>query len=159
MKRSRIHRRIRRCDRRGLTIIMVIAFYAIAVAMIGVWVRSALDRQQQVRRWHEKTQAVWLAESGVRRAVAQLTIANGYEGELWEISATELAGNHAAEVLITIEREPAKSGVENESTAAYSQVTISATADYPAGDSKRVQHTKTTEHRISAIPTDSGESS
>jgi len=38
-------------QRRGVTIILVIAFYAIAVTLLGVWIRAVLAHRQQVIRW------------------------------------------------------------------------------------------------------------
>jgi len=137
MNSIRFRRSGGRAPRRGVAIIMVIAFYAVAVAMMGVWVRSALSHQQQVRRWHEKTQATWLAEAGVRRAVARISSDEEYSGERWQIESTEIGGDHAAEVVLRIEPVEGTLGL----------VRITATAHYPAGQKKRVQSSKILELR------------
>lgn len=139
--------RRRRTERRGITIIMVIAFYAIAIAMIGLWVRSAFDRQQQVRLWQEKTQAAVLAEAGVRRAVALLDRDEKYAGELWAIEAEELASVTAAQVLIEIEHLAAQDADSQLPPDEQPRIRITAIASLPPGENKRVQHTKTIEYR------------
>ena len=141
-------RRSRTSDRRGLTIIAVIAFYAIAMAMIGVWVQSAIDRHQQSRQWHEKAQSIWLADAGIRRAVAHLTRQPGYEGEVWQIDAEQLGGLESATVAIEVE-----------AAETDEQFTVTATAVYPAGSKKRVQHTKSVQYRVPDANEPSGESS
>lgn len=154
--RKRKLSRIDRNKRSGLAIIMVIAFFAIAVAMIGVWVRSSLDTRQRVRRWHEKTQAVWLADAGVRRAMARIALDSEYRGEVWSIPAEEIGGKWPADVVIRV--EPAsKRTAKNDS--ATKRVEITATAKYPAGLDKRVQHTSSTLFRLKMSDDKIGESS
>lgn len=135
-------------DRRGLAIIMVIAFYAIAMAMIGVWVRSALDRQQQAKQWHHKAQAIWMADAGVRRAVVQLAKQDAYEGEVWEIGSAELGGSSSAKVVIKIETRRDSADVE-----------IVAIATYPVDGKQRAQHTRALNYSIPVPSEASGESS
>lgn len=132
--------------RRGGSIIVVIAFYAIAITMMGVWIRSALVHHRQVSRWHERTQAVWLAEAGVRRAAARLARDDGYQGERWDIPAAEIGGQGAAEVIILV--EPLESGdklAENLGRPSQRRLRISATATYPLGSRSKNQFTKTIE--------------
>ncbi len=149
MTSNQHRRRKARVPRQGVAIIMVIAFYAVAIALIGVWVRSALDHQQQARRWHEKTQVNWLAEAGVRRAVAIISNDKNYTGERWLIESAEIGGDHAAEIVIRVE------SVEGTRNARQ----IIATAHYPPGQQKRVQSTKTLEFSLPTITELSGESS
>ncbi len=143
------HHNKHRTQRRGVAIIMVIAFYAVAVAMVGVWVRSALDHQQQVRRWHEKTQATWLAEAGMRRAVARISYDEHYAGERWLIESAKLGGQFSADVLIQI--EPVEE-IPN-------LIRIIATAHYPAGEQKRTQSTMTLKYSLPTKTETTGESS
>ena len=139
MKPNRPRRPRRRTQRRGVAIIMVIAFYAIAVTMIGVWVRSALGHQRQVRRWHEKTQATWLAEAGVRRAAARISKDSEFTGERWQIEAAELGGRFAAEVVIRIEHIGSLDRKDDPSREPTSQFRIIATARYPANPTDEQQ--------------------
>lgn len=135
--------------RRGVTTIPVIAFYGVALTLVGTWVHSALDHQQLVRRWHEKTQAVWLADAGLRRAIARVEADSAYDGERWQITAAQLGSLFDAEVEIQVKPLPQSDPSENDSD----QVEIIAIARYPAGAAKRAQATKTTTYRM-PVPTD-----
>lgn len=148
------HRHRTREHRRGVTIIPVIAFYAVALALVGNWVSAALSHQKLVRRWHEKSQVVLLAEAGLRRAAAQLATNPEYEGERWLITADELAAASSADIEIQI--SPATE--QEASSATTEQVRIVAIACYPAGDSKRVQATKTLTFQTANASSLSGES-
>ena len=145
--RSRtLARRPDRKARRGVTIIIVLAFFAIAIALLGVWIRTALTQRRQLQRWHQRCQATWLADAGLRRAAARIAGAGAaYEGERWHIGARSLGGKEAAEVAIRIENmtDPDSTGDPSEATSR--RVRIVATADYPAGPRRRVRFTKTTE--------------
>lgn len=149
-----------RHPRQGFAIIMVIAFYAISVALIGVWVRSAISRQQQVKRWQEKTQVTWLAEAGLRRAVARLAVDSAYAGEVWQIEGDDLGTDSPAEVEIRIDPLPQAADDETSNTASTPErVTIVAIARYPANQPTRAQQTKTARFRKPALIATSGESS
>lgn len=139
---------------RGAAIIVVIAFFAIAMTLIGVWVRSALQQQQVVRRWHEKTQARWLAEAGVRRAVARLQADQDYRGERWLVAAEQLGGPFPAEIEIDVEL------TDGDDARAARDRKIVALARFPAGDLARAQATKAVDYRLSptrSIPEQSDE--
>ncbi len=135
-----------RSQRQGVAIILVIAFYAVAITLFGVWIRAALLQQQQARLGHEKMQAIWLADAGIRRAAARLATDADYAGERWQIEAEQLGGNHAAAVEIRIE------AIEPPSEPP--RVRIVAIAELPAGTSRHVLHTKSTEINL-AKPNDS----
>jgi len=113
----------------GVSIILVIAFFAVATTLIGAWVRGALLQQRQSRRWHDRSQAVWLAEAGVRRAQNQLAADADYRGQRWEIPASQLGGKHPAIVTIAVD-------------AVDDTRMITATCDYPAGARRQVRITK-----------------
>lgn len=153
MRNSRTHQQKVRRDRLGASIIIVIAFYAIAMTMIGIWMRSALRQHQVVRRWHEKTQALWLAEAGVGRAVARLQADRDYRGERWQIAANQLDDRLAAEVEIRVEAE------KDANEIMVTGFRIVAVARLPAGDLTRAQATKTTDYRLSPAGEVPGESS
>jgi len=127
-----------RNPRHAVTIIVVIAFYAIAVAMFGSWIRSTLGHQKQARHWHEKSQATWLADAGLRRAAAQLTSNTNYTGEQWQIEADQLGGKHTAAIQIRVEAVKESNG----------QFQISATAEYPAEKLQHARITKSTNFEI-----------
>jgi len=130
-------------SRKGGAIIVVIAFYAIAITMMGVWIRSALTHQRQISRWQQRTQTVWLAESGVRRAAARIAEDAHYEGETWHISASELGGRNAAEVVIVVEQVKNEEGPEVKVDQSKTLVRITATATYPFDSQQKNRITKT----------------
>jgi Tfp pilus assembly protein PilX len=139
-------RRPDRNARRGVTIIIVLAFFAIAITMLGVWVRAALTQRRQMQRWHQRAQATWLADAGVRRAAARLAgEGTAYQGERWYIGAGSLGGEEDAEVAIRIEHGTDSGFTEDPTGESSRRVRIVATADYPAGPRRRVRFTKTTE--------------
>ncbi len=143
-------RRSRPSGRRGVTILIVIAFFAIAITLLGVWIRTALAERRQMQRWHQRVQATWLADSGLRRAAARLAReGTAYQGERWHIGPESLGDGKDAEVAIRVEYVP-YSGSDSESAGGQAKessrrVRLIATADYPAGSRRQVRFTKTTE--------------
>ena len=145
--RSRtLARRPDRKARRGVTIIIVLAFFAIAITLLGVWIRTALTQRRQLQRWHQRCQATWLADSGLRRATARIADAGtAYQGERWHIGARSLGGKEAAEVAIRVESMIDFDSNGEPTGLSSRRVRITATADYPAGPQRRARFTKTTE--------------
>lgn len=105
VKRGRFHR-----SRRGLALLAVLAALAIVMTVTGLWVRSVLDLRRRQRSVEERGQAVQLAESGLRRAAAQLARDRKYEGETWVAPADELGASYNAVVQIRV--VPAADGDE-----------------------------------------------
>lgn len=126
--------------RHGLTMIILIAFFAVSTTMLSVWLRSAVDHRRQMVRWHRRSQASWLADAGVRRAAARLLREGSeYQGEHWRIDSAELGGRFAAEVVIRIEFDDQIDEIVAEPTK---RLRIIATADYPADSELRARSTK-----------------
>jgi len=136
-----------------VTIIPVITFYAVALALVGNWITSALAHQKLVQRWQEKTQVVLLAEAGLRRAVARYEADREYEGERWQIDAPQMASSFAAEVEIEL-----TSPDQDQPSDEPRQVKITVVARYPAGAAKRVQATKSLLYQSTAPSEVPGES-
>ena len=111
--------------RPGSVLVGTAVLLAAAVALTGLWARSALVERNQLRQREYQLQARRLAEAGAARARAQLVSDPTYEGELWQVAAAEIGGRHAATVAITA--QPAG--------------TILATADYPTDSPMRVRAT------------------
>src|SRR5688572_21202298 len=91
-------------SRRGMVLVAVVVVFAIALALFGVWTKSALREQQRIRNQQFRLQAVRLAEAGVRRAVARRAGQSQYEGETWHVSAEMLDKSHDANVQIRVVR-------------------------------------------------------
>ena len=139
--------------RHGVTIIIVIALFAVAMTMIGVWTRSALGHRRQMHRWHQRVQATWLADAGLRRAAARLAREGDlYKGELWQIDAESLSGQAAAEVAIRIEPTDDADRVRIVATADYfSGGKGPSGAEYPIGNGRQVRFTKSTEINLANL--------
>jgi len=130
-------------NRSGVAIIPVIAFYAVALTLIAVWVKGAIHEQRQVIRWHERSQTDYLARAGVQRAVARLVQeGNAYKGEQWHVPKQDIETLHDAVVEIRVTPSAANNMNTNEPTAPSEFVSIVAIADYPAGTERKVRVTK-----------------
>lgn len=135
MIRSTVHRRFRngRRPRSGAVLIILIAVFAVVMALAAVWAKRMVVEHRRQRRVEQLAQAEWLAEAGVRRAAARLSLDPEYDGETWSIDASELNQRASAEVEIQI--EPVTD------SASFRLI---ARARYPARE-PRVQSTKTIE--------------
>ena len=141
--------RIKHATRRrsGITIVVVIVFYAIATTFFGNWLRTSLHQHKQARLVHEKRQTVWLADSGIRRAVAMITQQDDYSGEIWLVDATDLGGNYSATVEIRVARSDKDAKPDDNDVAKQYQIT--AIAELPAGSQRHARFTKSTNINIS----------
>jgi Tfp pilus assembly protein PilX len=143
--RSNRNRAKGRCNdaRKGMVLIAVMAFLLIAIMMILAWLKAAALERRTFRTLVERSQADWLAESAIDRAVAQLQIDPDYQGETWEISAADLQGKDSAIVVITVTSVADQAEVRK----------ISVRADYPTVPERRNRRSKTIE-----IPMEQGDS-
>jgi len=132
---STYHRRFYndRRPRRGAVLIILIAVFAVIMALAAVWAKRTVVEHRRQRRVEQRAQAEWLAEAGVRRAAARLSIDPEYDGETWSIDANELNQRASAEVEIQIEPVTDSANLR-----------LIARARYPARE-PRVQSTKTIE--------------
>jgi Tfp pilus assembly protein PilX len=89
----------------------------------GATYRVIALEERLARHERQRTQAWWLAEAGLERAIAQLQLDAAYRGETWSIDAAELGRSDGALVEIQV-RGDAALGPSRE---------IVATAHYPAG--------------------------
>jgi hypothetical protein len=125
--------------RRGVSIIPTIAFYAVAMTLMAIWVKGAVREQRQVTRWHERSQTAFLAEAGLHRAVARLNQEGiSYTGEQWHVSKSDIESSYDA--IVDIQVTPVTSN-DDEGTELVRVITI---ADYPAGTERRIRVTKET---------------
>ena len=124
--RSRMH------PRRGAIIVFAI-LALLVVSMLGASLLKTVSvSRQQLLYEALHTQAVWLADSGAARAVAQLKASPDYTGEMWAIPAEQLSGGRTAAVRIAISPEPDHP----------EQTIIVATAEYPQGSPTAIRITK-----------------
>ena len=118
--------------RRGA--IIVFAMLALlVVSMLGAaLLRTVSHSKQQLQREVLHTQAVWLADSGAARAVAQLKTLPDYTGETWTVPAEQLSAGRTASVRIAVSPEPDHP----------ERTLIAATAEYPHGSPTAIRITK-----------------
>ena len=117
--------------RQGLTIIPVMVSLVLVTLFTGIMMKQVASHRATTLDEQRRLQAEWLAESGLARASARLSVEDSYVGETWTIAAEELDG-HAGVVRIVVEAvkgRPAQRGVRVE-------------ADYPAGDGPRARISK-----------------
>jgi Tfp pilus assembly protein PilX len=131
---------IGRHARRGAVLIIVIAVFAVVMALGAVWAKRIVVERARQRRVEQRAQAEWLAEAGVRRAAARLSVDPRYDGETWSIPPRDLNQRAGAQVEISVQPIPAESS-DIASTAAYR---LMARARYPE-PAPRVQAVKIVE--------------
>lgn len=121
-----------RSDRRGA--IAVIAMIAILITIsIGLgMVKTTLIARQETLRWQHQTQAEWLVEAGIERAVVQFESSPDYRGETWALSAEELGGREEAQIVIDLKP----------TGEADDEYRLNVIADYPAHGDDRIRSSK-----------------
>jgi Tfp pilus assembly protein PilX len=115
--------------RRGMLAVAVLVCLLVLAIIAGVLVRRGAAQRDEVRTLERRLQAEWLAEAGLRRALARLDVDPGYSGETWSIEARELGAADAATVAIAVER-PAGDATTR---------TIRVRADFPRDPPRRAR--------------------
>lgn len=127
---------VRRCPRRqrrtGAILAVAIVCIAIALMLATALSRAAVVQHRQSQQGINQQQALWLAESGLQRAIFQLRTAPDYAGETWEVPATELDSTHTG--LVTIRVQPSGSG--------DGKTELQVTAKYPAEKTTAATYTR-----------------
>jgi len=118
--------------RSGMVLVGVLVCLAAAALTIMAILRTTTMEFRQLRTQHQHLQADRLAEAGVERAHAQLSLSPTYAGETWTVTAAELGGTAAATVLITVAE------VKDQPN----QRQIHAQADYPNDSERRVRKSR-----------------
>ena len=122
-----------RRPRRGIVLIALMIFLAVAMAMVLAWLKLAGLERRQLRSLQAQAQATWLAESALQRAAARLAADPQYSGETWKLTPADLGGRDAGEVVIRVDAiadQPAERS-------------IIVQADYPIDLNRRNRRTKT----------------
>jgi type II secretory pathway component PulK len=117
--------------RKGFVVIAVVVVFALSTALFGVWANAAIRAHRQLANLQLRSQAVRLAEAGVRRAIVRRRADPRYDDEVWSVPAAELGRNQSAEVRIRV-------------TAADNggSLHVEATALFPLGTPRRAKITK-----------------
>jgi type II secretory pathway component PulK len=109
--------------------IAVLVCLLVMTMIAGALFRTGTAQRDEVRALERRLQAEWLAEAGVRRALARLDADPGYSGETWNIEARELGAADAATVAIAVERAPGDADAR----------TIRVRADFPRDPPRRAR--------------------
>jgi type II secretory pathway component PulK len=116
---------------RGVVLVAVLVVFVISLSLFGVWARRAVAQHRRSRVEQVRLQAVRLAESGVRRAIARQSVDNNYKEEKWNVPAGVLDEVRAGEVRIRIKTQNVGGDLH-----------IAATAEFPLGAARRAQVTR-----------------
>jgi Tfp pilus assembly protein PilX len=115
--------------RRGLLAIAVLVCLLVLTIIAGALLRTGMAQRDEVRTLERRLEAEWLAEAGLRRALARLDADPAYSGETWNIEARELGAADAATVAIAVERPAGDADAR----------TIRVRADFPRDPPRRAR--------------------
>ena len=121
-----------RPTRRGLSSIPAMVCLVLVTLLSGVLLKQVRMQRNAVRDEERRSQADWLAESGLARASAKLAADPKYAGETWAPPA-EALGGRKGEVRITLDDVKDRPGARR----------VRVQADFPLGDERRARQTKT----------------
>jgi type II secretory pathway component PulK len=112
--------------------IAVLVCLIVLTLIAGALLRVGAAQRDEIRAEERRLQAEWLAEAGLRRALARLDADPAYTGETWNIEARELGAADSATVAIAIERQLGETKSR----------TIRVRADYPRDPPNRARRTR-----------------
>lgn len=72
--------------RSGVVLVAVLVALLVVSLISATIVRGLVVQHRQARIEQQRTQALWLAESAIDRAIAQLQADADYKGETWNVS-------------------------------------------------------------------------
>lgn len=126
-------------NRRGAVLVCAVVAMMIITGACVLLLRSSVLEHRELKRHEHLSQANWLVQSGLDRAIARLRADANYTGETWHITATEMSAGeslesnsamgHAAVVTIRVQSLAEPPGLTS----------IIVSADYPADSPGRVR--------------------
>lgn len=93
--------------RRAAVLIIAMVVLLVLTLLGGELVRTMVLAQRRSQRQDAQTQALWLAESGVARALVQLEADAEYDGETWQPTIDQHASGESRQAKVTIVVETA----------------------------------------------------
>ncbi len=114
--------------RRGVVLAAALACLMVTILICSALAVTVVREHRALLRRQQQTQALWVAESAVSRARAQLRRNPEYAGETWTIPAADFAGRFPAKAVITLSADE-----ENPS-----QVRLHVEAYYPDDPVNRI---------------------
>jgi Tfp pilus assembly protein PilX len=89
--------------RRGFTMVLALVCLLVVATIGATTVRTLVSEHRQATRQQRQLQTLWVAESALERAAAQLAADPDYTGETWQIAADEIGGPWPAKAVIRVE--------------------------------------------------------
>lgn len=105
MKRASVSSLNPQHRRRGGALIIAILALAVASMIGATLLQMAFTQRRQLQHERLRTQAGWLAEAGLQRALQQIASDPEYQGETWMVDVPDRTASQPAEVLITVDTE------------------------------------------------------
>ena len=133
-------------SRRALTTVVVLVCLIVITLIGAALLKVGLAQRKAVRSEEHRLQAEWLAESGLDRALARVTLDRNYRGEEWPIRPEDLSLGALASV-----GEPSSSAAQPAAVITISVERIAESAnrrrirvqaDFPLDPLVRSRHTK-----------------
>lgn len=124
--------RCRSHPRRGAVLITVLVSLVLLAIIGGALLRLAALERKLLDAQANACQSRWLAEAGLQRAVARLIADANYQGETWQVEASELSQQAPALVEIEVAHEPRRPGYRR----------IRVRADFPSDSAQRARTSK-----------------
>ena len=88
---------------RGVALPLVLICIVLAMTIGASLLQAVLLHHRQGKSVDQQQQSLWLAESGVQRAIHKLRSSPEYRGEIWKIPAATLGGSDDGSVSIQVE--------------------------------------------------------
>lgn len=95
---------ISRKHRRASAVIAVLVCILIITMLGTTLTKEMVGQYRQSKTLQQQSQAFWIAESALHRAVHKLKQADEYRGETWTISPEILNTDYSARAVITVKR-------------------------------------------------------
>jgi hypothetical protein len=113
-------------QRRGAILAVALATLLVVTLLAGAVFRAYLQNHRQLRREQDQTQAQWLADSAMARALARRKLDATYTGETWQVEQLPLATGKPGKGVATIKIEPSPEQPDN--------MRIDVSTQFPADD-------------------------
>jgi type II secretory pathway pseudopilin PulG len=97
--------RVRQELRRGVALVAVLVAIALMIVMMSVTLQWALRNRREARQQLHLTQATWLCEAGLQRAIRKSISDSSYRGEHWKPMLPEFP-MYEVSVQVSVESTP-----------------------------------------------------
>ncbi len=94
--------------RRGGALLVAILALAVASMVGATLLQMAFTQRRQLQHERLRTQAGWIAEAGLQRAMQRTAADAAYRGETWLVEVPVRGTSKPAEVVITVDQETEK---------------------------------------------------